>query len=345
MTEPLEDRLEDWMRGVGRFDATDVHDFVQRLPIPNRRARSIFGGSLIARLGVAVVVVIAIGAGVGLLSTGNGPGGGPMPPDPRAFAGDPRLAQCGLTDTSQAEYVFELAHAADFQTAFPAALRTPELERADPAFVIVVAPGVVPLGIGGGSGSSPRDEEGSRVCVIVGAGPDAVVNLYSGVDLAGFSPDAVGRLAPVSGAPPHSTTPVPSQVEAATTTPIPGIDWGPLAVVPPSDGADTARTEGIVRISAECVVLETGATRSLLVWPADRTVWHTAESNVSFENFDGKIVTVGDGDNVIVGGSGGSFGKAGKSLEAWLDATGLVARPPGPCDVDEYWYVGGVQKP
>jgi len=46
-----------------------------------------------------------------------------------------------------------------------------------------------------------------------------------------------------------------------------GATWGPLAVVPPQDGADTARTEGTLRIADACVFLDQPGGPSLLVWP------------------------------------------------------------------------------
>lgn len=53
-----------------------------------------------------------------------------------------------------------------------------------------------------------------------------------------------------------------------------GGTWGPLAVVPPQDGADTARTEGTLRITDTCVFLDGPGGPVLLVWPADRTSWY-----------------------------------------------------------------------
>lgn len=74
-------------------------------------------------------------------------------------------------------------------------------------------------------------------------------------------------------------SPAPSPVARATPMPVktppsaspsalaPGSgEWGPLAVIPPQDGSDTARTEGRLRITDTCVFLDERGERVLLLW-------------------------------------------------------------------------------
>lgn len=88
----------------------------------------------------------------------------------------------------------------------------------------------------------------------------------------------------------------PSRSPAVTLPPgIPGEDWGPLAVVPPQSGADTARTEGKLRITDRCVFLSTRGGDVLLLWPADRTTWDAHARTITFSDNDGSTVIAGDG--------------------------------------------------
>ena len=118
--------------------------------------------------------------------------------------------------------------------------------------------------------------------------------------------------------------------------------WGPLAVVPPQDGADSARTEGTLRITNTCVFLETPREVALLFWPSDRTRWRAEPRTISFTNFDGRIVTVRDGDHVVLGGGGDSQAESGVSGEEWLQRMEWVAPPSRSCSLDQRWAVGAV---
>lgn len=120
--------------------------------------------------------------------------------------------------------------------------------------------------------------------------------------------------------------------------------WGPLAVVPPQEGADTARTEGTLRITDTCVFLVTPGGPSLLVWPADRTTWNAQTRAISFANFDGSTVSAGDGTPVVLGGSGDSNADSGATTEAWLARTPWVARPAVSCPVESRWWVGALMR-
>lgn len=119
--------------------------------------------------------------------------------------------------------------------------------------------------------------------------------------------------------------------------------WGPLAVIPPQDGADTARTEGTLRITDACVFLESAGDLTVLFWPADRTTWAVGSQAITFDNFDGTVVTVGDGDAVVLGGSGDSESNSGISGEAWVAEMDWIAPPASTCTLDMWWYVGAVE--
>ena len=133
----------------------------------------------------------------------------------------------------------------------------------------------------------------------------------------------------------------PSESSAVVSA-SPGDTWGPLAVIPPQDGADTARTEGRLRITDACVFLESPGGVTLLFWSSDRTAWTPEPRTITFANFDGSIVTVRDGDGVVLGGSGDSEAESGASGEDWVDRMEWVAPPSLSCSLDQRWGVGGV---
>jgi hypothetical protein len=112
--------------------------------------------------------------------------------------------------------------------------------------------------------------------------------------------------------------------------------------MPPQDGADTARTEGVLRITSACVLLVTSRGPFLLLWPADRTTWDAETKTITFASFDGSTVSAGDGAPVIVGGSGDSGEDAGNAIEAWLAATPWVAPPDPSCPLKMRWWVGAI---
>ena len=137
----------------------------------------------------------------------------------------------------------------------------------------------------------------------------------------------------------HSTQRLAGSVPEAADT------WGPLAVIPPQDGADTARTEGTLRITNTCVFLaEQGGGPVLLLWPADRVAWNAGDRKITFANFDGTGVTVGDGESVTLGGGGGNSAESGVTPEAWLAGMTWVARPADGCPLDPYWGVGDLRR-
>lgn len=117
-----------------------------------------------------------------------------------------------------------------------------------------------------------------------------------------------------------------------------------MAVVLAQDGADTARTEGTLRITEACVFLESPSDVTVLVWPADRTTWSPQAASITFANFDGSVVTVRDGDHVVLGGSGDSEEESEFSSEEWVAGIVWVAPPASTCALDQRWFVGAVEQ-
>jgi hypothetical protein len=135
------------------------------------------------------------------------------------------------------------------------------------------------------------------------------------------------------------STPAP---EPLPSPPAGGGDWGSLAVIGPQDGADTARMEGTLRVTDDCVqVLEQGEP-VLLVWPSGQTSWDPGTRSITFVNADGTTVTVGDGSTVVLGGSGMSRDEDGELVDTWLAGMRWVAPPAAGCTADRYWTVGEI---
>lgn len=108
--------------------------------------------------------------------------------------------------------------------------------------------------------------------------------------------------------------------------------WGPLAVTPST--GDDARTEGVIRVTPECVLIDADGELTLLVWPADRTMWDSAAHQVSFRRETGEVLTIGDGESVVLGGGWSS--RAQDSEVEW------IAPPAASCVTPGRWYVSDV---
>ena len=155
-----------------------------------------------------------------------------------------------------------------------------------------------------------------------------------------------------SDLPAGSTAPTPSVQAPSPAAPNPSSsvtpsaegEWGPLAVLPPQDGADTARMEGTLRITGACTFLSGRGEPMLLMWPANRTAWDGETRTITFTNLDGSRVRVTDGSKVVLGGGGDSSAESGVPTEGWLEAMPWVARPADGCPLDPRWGVGEVAR-
>jgi hypothetical protein len=118
--------------------------------------------------------------------------------------------------------------------------------------------------------------------------------------------------------------------------------WGPLAVMPPDDGADTAAAGGTLRVGIACVYLDWPGGMSLLLWPVEQTRWNEGSRTITFDNLDGNVVTVGDGAEVVLGGGSGGGGEGAESGPDFVDRVDWIAPPHPSCALDSWWGVGAV---
>jgi hypothetical protein len=145
--------------------------------------------------------------------------------------------------------------------------------------------------------------------------------------------------------PAGTTTPsaaAPSVVEPSAS-PADTRPWGPLAVIPPQDGSDTALLTGTLRITDRCVYLD-AVDASLLFWPADLVLWSPDTRTITFRNGDGERVSVVSGDRIAVGGSGDSTADSGVPGVDWVARLGVVVPPDPSCSLDVRWVVGAVSR-
>ena len=141
-----------------------------------------------------------------------------------------------------------------------------------------------------------------------------------------------------------SASPVEPSASPVEASPSPMSTWGPLAVLPPTDGMDTLRAEGTLRITDRCVFLETTYLgRLFMFWHVDQVTWSEESQAITFKNADGSVVTVRDGDHLVVGGSGGST-DYGLSGEEFLTGIEAVAPPASSCTLDPWWSVGAAER-
>ena len=121
--------------------------------------------------------------------------------------------------------------------------------------------------------------------------------------------------------------------------PEPADIWGPLAVRSTWLGQD-ARTVGTLSITDRCVTLETRNRRVLLIWPAPRTEWRPDFFLIRYATSHGDVVELRDGDEVVLGGGGGS---ADEGSELHSMEIRWVAPPNQECPVDAWWTVSDAQ--
>ncbi len=146
-----------------------------------------------------------------------------------------------------------------------------------------------------------------------------------------------------SSAPRSPSSSPPVSMVPSGSLPSGGDDFGPLAVVQAGDSADTARTEGTLRITETCVVLLERGGPVLLLWPANHAAWDSATRTITFDKLDGTSVTVGDGESVVLGGGGGTSAESGVAPDVWLVQMTWVVPPRDGCPLDPYFSVGDVR--
>lgn len=122
----------------------------------------------------------------------------------------------------------------------------------------------------------------------------------------------------------------------------PAPSWGPLAVAV-MDGAMQARNEGTLEITDQCAFLERDGERELLVWPASQTTWSPATAEIVFRRADGEMLTLRDGDDVVLGGGGSSVAEDGIAGQVWAGQFDWVAAPAPECLIDIRFVVSDVE--
>jgi hypothetical protein len=96
---------------------------------------------------------------------------------------DPRFHACG-GDAGHVRAAFAMNHARDFQSHYPNALRTPELETDSPAYVVDFEGGtVIPIMM-----SNPRAAKATSYQNVVCVFADGVPNWYFDVDKSAMHP-------------------------------------------------------------------------------------------------------------------------------------------------------------
>lgn len=106
-----------------------------------------------------------------------------------------------------------------------------------------------------------------------------------------------------------------------------------------------ARNEGSLVITDRCTFLERGGEREFLTWPADQTVWDPTTASIAFRRPSGEVVTLRNGDRVVLGGGGSSRGENGLGGMQWTSRLTSVAPPAPECLIDVRWEVSDVQAP
>ena len=180
MTRRLEDDLHDLLERRAEVDSRDLDALrahITRLPRRRQHQR----GLLAAAAGILLLLTMG-----GLLATRiplGTSGAAPQPPDPAAFAGDPRLVVCGVTPDG-ADAIFEMAHLRDYPLHLPAAYPLVGLQG-DPeatTLVIVLRGPSSATRLGGTPVPGTQD-----LCMVVGSDPATWQQIaVVGVDTSGL---------------------------------------------------------------------------------------------------------------------------------------------------------------
>jgi hypothetical protein len=99
-------------------------------------------------------------------------------------------------------------------------------------------------------------------------------------------------------------------------------------------------------IGASCVVVRDGNGDAWqLLWAEGRTTWNDQSRTLAFQNLDGEVIEVRDGDNVVLGGSGQIFSDPldPESVDwaTWKQEIEWVAEPREEC-ATRAWAVGSL---
>jgi hypothetical protein len=104
-----------------------------------------------------------------------------------------------------------------------------------------------------------------------------------------------------------------------------------------------ARNEGFLVVTDRCTFIERDGDREFLAWPADRTTWDPAIAAIVFRRFSGEVVTVRNGDRVVLGGGGSSRAEDGLGGAQWASRLNWIVPPMPECLVDVRFEVSDVE--
>ncbi len=212
MTEEFDHVVGRWLRERAVPDPDSLATVYASLAtLPPQAARR---PRLSAVAAAVAVLVVALGT-VAILGLPRSIGGPmvPLPPDPAAFADDPRVGAC-FGDTAPVEFVFEMPHARDYQRHLPNMLLAPELDVDEPGFVLIFAAGAHPMTEP--AASMPTDPTHRTICVLVRETP----SIYDDVDVTGMRVD-LGDAGTATPAPSRSDPPDPGPPTTQTEAPAP----------------------------------------------------------------------------------------------------------------------------
>jgi len=331
-------------------------------PSGPRRGSRRLAGSVAAVVGTGAVVVLAGVMAFVVLSPGFGPAGDAFPSLCSPERLDFRVVR--VTDVMGTRRIdTELENLSEEDCAVPRAMHVRIHDRphqrvpADSEFTAQsegrehLAPGMVRLP----SGSTARGViEWTNLCRPVDTGDLSVLAFLSehpsrmAATWVETAYDRYGRAgAPACLRPESIALVTPLTITEASETE----EWGPLAVTTSPGNGDEALTTGAIRISDECVVLETADDGStLLVWSSDQASWDPEERRILFRARDGGVVELQDGQQVGLGGSGRGLSAEvlspgewdGLSWDEWLPTIDWAAAPDPTCRADFVWSVGEV---
>ena len=330
-------------------------------PSGPRRGSRRLAGSVAAVVGTGAVVVLASVMAFVVLSPGFGPAGDAFPSLCSPEHLDFRVVR--VTDVMGTRRIdTELENLSEEDCAVPRAMHVRIHDRphqrvpADSELTAQsegrehLAPGMVRLPSGS---MAPGVIEWTNLCRPVEAADLSVLAYLSeqprpiGTRIeTAYDPD--GRAgAPACLRPESIALVTPLTITEASETE----EWGPLAVTTSPGNGDMALTTGAIRISDECVVLETADDGStLLVWSSDQASWDPEERRILFRARDGGVVELQDGQQVGLGGSGRGLSAEvlspgewdGLSWDEWLPTIDWTAAPDPTCRADFVWSVGEV---
>jgi hypothetical protein len=118
-----------------------------------------------------------------------------------------------------------------------------------------------------------------------------------------------------------------------------GDRYGPLAVVAGQPSGNEALISGTLKVTSDCVFLQSGSEDVVLVWPEEATDWEPDSATISYGSGRERVKLAG-GDEVSFGGGGSSVQEDGLKAAEWMRSVKWVSQPASSCVTDTRWFVG-----